>query len=90
MRTFVRKGASIGANATILCGLEIGAYSMIGAGSVVTNNVLAYAIMMGNPARQTGWISQAGIKLDFNDEGTASCSKTGRLYKLKNGFVDPA
>jgi UDP-2-acetamido-3-amino-2,3-dideoxy-glucuronate N-acetyltransferase len=89
-KTFVRKGASIGANATILCGIEIGAYAMIGAGSVVIKNVLAHAIMAGNPARQTGWISQAGIKLDFNDDGIASCSQTGTVYRLKNGFVEPA
>ena len=69
-KTIVRKGATIGANATILCGIEIGAYAMIGAGAVVIKNVLPYAIMTGNPARQTGWISEAGIKLDFNADGT--------------------
>jgi UDP-2-acetamido-3-amino-2,3-dideoxy-glucuronate N-acetyltransferase len=89
-KTIVRKGATIGANATILCGIEIGAYAMIGAGSVVVKNVLPYAIMTGNPARQTGWISEAGMKLNFNNEGIAHCPQTGRKYKLENGFVDPA
>src|SRR5215510_12549489 len=70
-KTIVHKGATIGANATILCGIEVGAYAMIGAGAVVTKNVLPYALMTGNPARQTGWISEAGIKLDFSSEGIA-------------------
>ena len=89
-KTIVRKGATIGANATILCGIEIGAYAMIGAGAVVVKNVLPYAIMTGNPSRQTGWISKAGSKLDFDADGLATCPQTGRTYKLKNGFVDPA
>jgi UDP-2-acetamido-3-amino-2,3-dideoxy-glucuronate N-acetyltransferase len=88
-KTIVRKGVSIGANATVLCGIEIGAYAMIGAGAVVTKNVLAYSIMTGNPARHSGWISDAGIKLLFNAEGLAECQQTGRKYKLKNGIVDP-
>ena len=89
-KTFIRKGATIGANATLLCGIEIGAYAMIGAGAVVVKNVLPYTIMTGNPALQTGWISEAGFKLDFNADGLANCPQTGRTYKLKNGFVDPA
>ncbi len=89
-KTIVRKGATIGANATILCGIEIGAYAMIGAGAMVTKNVLAYSIMTGNPARQTGWTSEAGIKLNFNVDGVAVCAQTGKSYKLKNGFVSPA
>jgi len=89
-KTSIRKGATIGANATILCGIEIGAYAMIGAGAVVTKNVLPYALMTGNPARQTGWISKAGIKLHFNKEGIAICPQTSSRYKLENGFVDPA
>jgi UDP-2-acetamido-3-amino-2,3-dideoxy-glucuronate N-acetyltransferase len=87
--TFVRKGATVGANATLLCGIEIGAYAMIGAGATVVKNVLPYAIMTGNPSRQTGWISEAGFKLDFNADGLAICPQAGRTYKLKKGFVDP-
>jgi UDP-2-acetamido-3-amino-2,3-dideoxy-glucuronate N-acetyltransferase len=87
--TIVRQGASIGANATILCGVEIGAYAMIGAGAVITKNVLPYSIMTGNPARQTGWISEVGINLHFNADGLAVCPQTGKTYKLKNGFVYP-
>lgn len=89
-KTIIRKGATIGANATILCGIEIGAYAMIGAGAVVTKTVLAFALMAGNPARQTGWISKAGIKLHFNTSGLAVCPQTGSRYKLENGFVHPA
>jgi UDP-2-acetamido-3-amino-2,3-dideoxy-glucuronate N-acetyltransferase len=89
-KTIIHKGATIGANATILCGIEIGAYAMIGAGAVVTKNVLPYALVTGNPARQSGWISKAGIKLDFNGQGLAKCSETGEVYKLENGFVDTA
>jgi UDP-2-acetamido-3-amino-2,3-dideoxy-glucuronate N-acetyltransferase len=89
-KTVVRKGATIGANATILCGIEIGAYAMIGAGAVVTKNVLAYSIMTGNPALQAGWISEAGIKLNFDVEGLAICPQTGKSYKLENGFVNAA
>lgn len=87
--TLIRKGATIGANATILCGIEIGAYAMIGAGAVVTKNVLPYSIMTGNPARQSGWVGEAGIKLDFDDRGMATCPQTGRKYKLENGLIDP-
>jgi UDP-2-acetamido-3-amino-2,3-dideoxy-glucuronate N-acetyltransferase len=87
--TFVRKGATIGANATILCGIEIGAYAMIGAGAVVVKNVLPYAIIVGNPAHQAGWISEAGIKLNFSDKGMAVCAQTGKQYQLNNGFVHP-
>ncbi len=89
-KTIIRKGATIGANATILCGIEIGDYAMIGAGAVVTKTVLAFALITGNPARQTGWISKAGIKLDFNNNGLAICPQTGSSYTLKNGFVHPA
>lgn len=89
-KTIIRKGASIGANATILCGIEIGAYAMIGAGAVVTKNVLAYSIITGNPARQTGWISEAGLKLHFNTIGIGICPQTDKTYILKNGFVSPA
>lgn len=86
-KTFVRKGASIGANATILCGIEIGAYAMIGAGAMVVKDVLPYAIMVGNPASQAGWISQAGFTLEFNKEGVAICPHSGESYQLQNGRV---
>ena len=86
-KTYVRKGASIGANATILCGTEIGAYALIGAGAVVTRNVLPYALVMGNPARQTGWISEYGIRLHFNKEGIAICAGTGESYQIRDERV---
>ena len=89
-KTVIRKGATIGANATILCGIEIGAYAMIGAGAVVVRTVLPYAIITGNPSRQTGWISEAGITLNFNEEGVAICPQTDRVYKLRNGIVEPS
>lgn len=85
--TLVRKGASIGANATIICGCTIGSYALIGAGSVVTHTVADYALVVGNPARQTGWVSQAGGKLDFNGEGVALCPLTGTQYVMQNGTV---
>lgn len=89
-KTFVRKGASIGANATILCGIEIGRYAMIGAGAMVTKNVLPYSIITGNPGRHSGWVSEAGIKLNFNAKGIARCPQTGKDFKLENGIVDLA
>jgi UDP-2-acetamido-3-amino-2,3-dideoxy-glucuronate N-acetyltransferase len=85
--TIVRKGASIGANATILCGVEIGSYAMIGAGTVVVKNVQPHALVVGNPAQQIGWVSEAGITLDFNAEGLAICPRTSKRYKLKNEWV---
>jgi UDP-2-acetamido-3-amino-2,3-dideoxy-glucuronate N-acetyltransferase len=88
-KTIVHKGATVGANATIICGIEIGVYAMIGAGAVVTKNVLPYALMTGNPARQTGWVSEAGMKLHFNTAGIATCTHSNRIYTLKNGIVDP-
>ena len=81
-KTIVRKGASIGANATIVCGHEIGEYAFIGAGAVVTKEVLHYALVLGNPARQVGWISKFGHKLVFNTEGMASCPESGEHYQL--------
>lgn len=87
--TYVRRGATIGANATIICGVEIGVFALIGAGAVVTKNVPAYALFTGNPARQTGWVGEAGIKLDFGSGGTARCPQTGRQYKLESGRVSP-
>ena len=73
LKTIVRKGASIGANATIICGNEIGEYAFIGAGTVVTHPVPAYALIIGNPGRQSGWMSQHGHKLDFNNDGIVTC-----------------
>ena len=87
-KTLVKKGASIGANATIVCGNNIGEYSFIGAGAVVTKEVLPYALVMGNPARQTGWVSEHGIKLKFNEEGYAVCGESGEKYILKDNRVN--
>ncbi len=86
-RTFVRKGATIGANATIVCGIEIGEFSFIGAGAVVTKNVSAYALVVGNPARQTGWMSEYGHKLKFDQDGNADCPESKITYHLRNGMV---
>ena len=85
--TLVRKGASIGANATVVCGNEIGEYALVGAGAVITKAVKPFALVVGNPARQTGWVSRNGHKLTFNDEGVAVCPETGEKYKLKEGLV---
>lgn len=85
--TLVRKGASIGANATVVCGNEIGEYALVGAGAVITKAVKPFALVVGNPARQTGWVSRNGYKLTFNDEGVAVCPETGEKYKLKEGQV---
>src|SRR5687767_11122213 len=86
--TVVKKGASIGANATIICGNNIGEFSFIGAGAVVTKEVPPYALVMGNPARQTGWVSEYGIKLKFDKEGKAVCNESGEKYILKDNRVD--
>jgi UDP-2-acetamido-3-amino-2,3-dideoxy-glucuronate N-acetyltransferase len=86
-KTLIGKGATIGANATIICGVEIGAYALIGAGSVVTKNVPSFALMMGNPARQKGWVSEAGINLRFDANSVAICPETGKKYKLENERV---
>lgn len=87
LETIVRKGTSIGANATIICGNEIGEYAFIGAGSVITKPVNAYALVVGNPGRQIGWVSKAGHKLNFEDSGIAQCPETKEKYKLKNETV---
>jgi UDP-2-acetamido-3-amino-2,3-dideoxy-glucuronate N-acetyltransferase len=87
-QTLVRKGASIGANSTIVCGNEIGEYAFIGAGAVVTKNVLPYALVMGNPARQTGWVSELGHKLEFDIAGYAVCPENGDKYQLTNNLVE--
>lgn len=86
--TYVRKGATIGANATIVCGIEIGEYAFIGAGAVVTKYVPAYALVMGNPARQTGWMSRNGHKLKFDENGIGVCPQSGETYVLKDGYVN--
>ncbi len=86
-RTKVGKGATIGANATIVCGHDIGAYAFIGAGAVVTKHVPAYALLVGNPARQTGWMSEYGHKLNFDANGIATCPESGQQYKIENGAV---
>jgi UDP-2-acetamido-3-amino-2,3-dideoxy-glucuronate N-acetyltransferase len=87
VRTHVGKGASIGANATIVCGHDIGAYAFIGAGAVVTKTVLAYALVVGNPARQLGWISEYGHRLHFDANGEAICPESNQKYRLSNGIV---
>ena len=86
--TLVKKGASIGANATIVCGNNIGEFSFIGAGAVVTKEVPPYALVIGNPARQTGWVSEYGIKLKFDEDGQAVCSESGEKYVLKDNKVN--
>lgn len=86
-KTFVKKGATIGANATIICGVTISEYAFIGAGTVVTKNVAAYALVAGNPAKQIGWISEYGSKLEFNKNGIASCKETGEVYQFSNNIV---
>ena len=86
-QTRVGKGATIGANATIVCGHDIGAYAFIGAGAVVTKNVPAYALLVGNPARQLGWMSEYGHRLHFDKEGVAECPESHDKYQLKDGVV---
>lgn len=86
-KTHVGRGASIGANATIVCGHNIGEFAFIGAGAVVTKHVPAYALLVGNPARQTGWMSEFGNKLEFDKEGIAVCKESNEQYKLENGIV---
>ncbi len=87
MSTWVRKGATIGANATIVCGNEIGAYAFIGAGAVVTKPVPAYALVIGNPAKQVGWMSERGHRLEFDDKGFAQCKESEETYVLKEKQV---
>jgi len=85
--TIVQKGATIGANATIVCGVTIGRYAFIGAGAVVTKNIPDYALVVGNPARQTGWMSEFGHKLKFNSEGLAVCPESQDQYRLEKDKV---
>jgi len=86
-RTHVGRGASIGANATIVCGHDIGEFAFIGAGAVVTKTIPAYALVVGNPARQMGWMSEYGEKLEFDAEGWATCPGSGEKYRLEEGKV---
>ena len=86
-KTLVMKGATIGANATIVCGHDIGRYAFIGAGAVVTKTISDYALVLGNPARQTGWMSEYGHKLKFDKEGIAICEESKEKYRLENGKV---
>jgi len=87
VETIVGRGASIGANATIVCGNNIGKFAFIGAGAVVTREVKPYSLVMGNPARHAGWISEFGHKLTFDDKGEARCPESGDKYRLINGEV---
>lgn len=87
-KTIVKKGASIGANATIVCGHDIGAFAFIGAGAVVTKNVPDHALLVGNPAKQMGWVSEYGHRLNFNDEGIAICPESNQEYQIKNERVE--
>lgn len=87
LETVVKKGASIGANATIVCGNPIGEYAFIGAGAVVTKEVPAYALLVGNPAKQIGWMSTFGHRLTFNEDGLATCPESGEKYKLEDNKV---
>jgi UDP-2-acetamido-3-amino-2,3-dideoxy-glucuronate N-acetyltransferase len=87
-KTLIKKGVSIGANATIVCGNTIGAYAFIGAGTVVIKDIPDYALIVGNPSRQIGWVSKAGHKLGFNTEGVATCPETKESYQLENNRVN--
>lgn len=86
-QTLVKQGATIGANATIVCGISIGRYAFVGAGAVVTKNIPDFALVVGNPARQTGWMSEYGHKLKFNAEGMAVCPESKEKYQLEKGIV---
>lgn len=87
-QTKVNKGATIGANATVICGHTIGAYAMIGAGTVVTKDVKPYALVTGNPGRLAGWVSKRGHRLEFDIAGKSVCPESGSLYRLQDGYVE--
>jgi len=87
VQTLVEKGATIGANATIICGNKIGKFAFIGAGAVVTSEVPPYALVVGNPSRQIGWMSEYGHRLEFDSEGRAVCPESGETYRLKGALV---
>jgi acetyltransferase-like isoleucine patch superfamily enzyme len=86
-RTLLREGASVGANATIVCGVTLGRHSMVGAGAVVTRDVADFALVVGNPARAIGWVGRYGDRLQFDGQGQAVCARTGDVYRLRNGAV---
>lgn len=86
-KTIVRRGASIGANATIVCGHDIGEFAFIGAGAVITKEVKPYALVVGNPAKQIGWMSEFGHRLEFDEQGFATCPEGKAKYQLKDGLV---
>ncbi len=88
IETIVKKGATIGANATVVCGNEIGEFALIGAGAVVTKSVLPYSLMVGNPARRIGWVSEYGHRLNFNSDNLAECPESNQKYQLENGRVN--
>ena len=87
LETAVKKGATIGANATIICGNTIGEFAFIGAGSVVTREVKPYALVVGNPSKQIGWVSEYGHRLEFNDNGFATCKESNQKYQILNNLV---
>ena len=86
-KTVVKKGATIGANATVVCGNTLGEYCLIGAGAVVTKDIPPFALVVGNPAKQTGWVSEYGHRLEFDKHGIAICPESGEKYQLKNNSV---
>jgi len=85
--TLVKKGATLGANCTIVCGINIGEYAFVGAGAVVTKEIKPYALVVGNPSKQIGWVSEYGHRLDFNDSGFATCKESRQQYQLRNNVV---
>ncbi|MEC7223296.1 MAG: acyltransferase [Verrucomicrobiota bacterium] len=87
VKTHVQKGASIGANATVVCGNTIGSFAMVGAGAVITKDVSPYALVVGNPAKQIGWVSEYGHRLEFDESGKATCEESGQEYLLENDKV---
>lgn len=87
MKTLVKRSATIGANATIVCGITLGQFCFIGAGAVVTKDVKPYALVVGNPARQIGWMSEFGHRLEFDENNIATCPESGQKYKLENGNI---
>jgi UDP-2-acetamido-3-amino-2,3-dideoxy-glucuronate N-acetyltransferase len=87
LSTTIEKGCSIGANATIICGINLGRHSFVGAGAVVTKHILPYALVVGNPAKQIGWVSEYGHRLNFNEKNTAICPESQEQYKLFNNQV---
>ncbi|MBA6156893.1 N-acetyltransferase [Tenacibaculum sp. S7007] len=87
LKTIVKRGASIGANATIVCGNNIGEYAFVGAGAVVTKEILPYALVVGNPSKQIGWVSEYGHRLNFDEDGEATCAESNQKYLLKDNKV---